>query len=72
MQLLGREFRDGRAGSAPALRTEGGATVFEIIKDGSVYMVHLAWVEEKALDMEVATLVMQQRARYGIAHDMRD
>ena len=71
MQLLGCEFREGRAGSAPALRTEGGVTSFEVDEDGTAYMVQGA-LESGSPSGNTAALLIQQRACYVTAHCERD
>ena len=71
MHLLGCEFREGRAGSAPALRTEGGVTSFEVDEDGTAYMVQ-GKQESDSPGRKTAALLIQQRAHYATAHCERD
>ena len=71
MHLLGCEFREGRAGSAPALRTEGGVTSFEVDEDGTAYMVQGA-LESGSPGRKTAALLIQQRAQYVTAHFEKD
>ena len=58
VHLLGCEFREGRAGSAPSLRTEGGVTTFEVDEDGTVYIVQ-GTEERRDPGRETAALLIQ-------------